>query len=412
MKELLLRTGIVIQPFHGMVDEECYIISFRNCNWKVSEFVVDVIYELQKTSSYDTLVQNLLNKYQSCDVEKATIQAISFLEQNDLIDDGSQTNQFNKNRQGNTHLWGRITILPGGTVCKIRILCFLFYKPLLIVLSILSFLWVAYAFSTSSAIMLAERIVRLPLSQLMTCYGVMLIIGFLHEIGHSSALMFFGEKPGRIGVAFYMLSCVLFSDVTCAWKLKRKARLLVDYGGIYFQSIFSGLLFLINSLWLHNATLEIVALCEAVSILGNFNPFFKYDGYWLVSDTLGSTNVFRMVVVFWKEVLHIGTKNDKAYHLPKKLKPVVVLYSVGSIVFMVYFVVFLFAALSNAFSLIYADFSNMFSCEVALTPSNVLHYVLNRFSAYLIIVLAARMLVKSIIKLFNIFSKKGERYAN
>lgn len=233
LKNITLQNGIEIHEFQGMDEEKSYIISYQNRNWKVSEIVADVIQILQYNTSSEELTVRLSEKYNLIQIDKAISHTTEFLEKNGLLK-GLNVIPPKTNR----HIWGRVTLLSETMVCKIKIFRFLFYKPFLRLFSILSLIWVVYATTTSSAADLSEQITQLPLQQIFFCYGVMLIIGLLHELGHASALMHFGEKPGRIGFAFYVVSFILFSDVTNAWKLARKERLVVDYGGIYFQCLF------------------------------------------------------------------------------------------------------------------------------------------------------------------------------
>ena len=204
----------------------------------------------------------------------------------------------------------------------------------------------------------------------------MLLIGLLHELGHANALTFFGERPGRIGIAFYILSPIMFSDVTNTWKLTRKERVIVDYGGVFFQGIFSGVLFLINLIWIHSSTLEIVAVSEAIYILGNFNPFFKYDGYWMLSDILGSTNVIQTVMDFWKGIFRFRRNNCDIQRLSFKLIIIILLYSICSLVFLVYFVFLSFGAIFNALDLIYSDIRFALSHEIVYNVPNILMFPL------------------------------------
>lgn len=402
MQNIKLQKEVEVQEFHGMDNEDSYVVSYQNRHWKVSGFVVDVIRILQQTNSFDALTTQLTKKYGLNQIDAALAHTIDFLEKNGLL--SGQTPKQTQKRI-NPHIWGRLTLFPEAIVQRIKIFCFLFYKPLLGILSTFSVLWIVYATTSSSASDLSQQIIQLPLQKLLLCYGLMLLIGLLHELGHASALMFCGEKPGRIGFAFYILSYVLFSDVSNAWKLKRMERLLVDYGGIYFQSIFSAIIYIVNFVWIHNSVLEIVTIFETILVLGNFNPFFKYDGYWMLSDVLGTTNVIKVVLEFWKGVFQGGNAKSELQPLSIKLKFVIILYTIASVVYMVYFAVFVSSTAINTTRIIYFDIKFVLTREITIGLPNIVKYITSRFSTYLFWLIIFRLVTKGIKSIYKLLKK-------
>lgn len=403
MQNITLQKEIEVQKFHGMDNEDSYVVSYQNRNWKVSEFVADVIRILQHTDSFDVLTTQLTEKYNSIQIDAAITLTINFLKKNGLIS-GQYLTQTQKMR--NPHIWGRLTLIPGSIVRRIKIFCFFFCRPFLGILSTFSLMWIVYVVTSSSAFDLSQQIIQFPLQNMFLCYGIIFLIGLLHELGHTSALMFCGKKPGRIGFAFYILSFVLFSDVTNAWKLTRKERLLVDYGGIFFQSLFSAILCIINSIWIHSYILEIVVSVEAILVLENFNPFFKYDGYWMLSDILGTTNVINFVLKFWNGIFQGRKTNRESQSLSIKLKLIIILYTIGSAVYIVYFAIFASGAAINTTRLIYSDIKFALTKEFVVSFPNILQYITNRFSTYLLWILILRLAVKGIVKFFKLCQKE------
>lgn len=123
-----------------------------------------------------------------------------------------------------------------------------------------------------------------------TAYGLFLISLFFHELGHASACSRFGVKPGSIGFTIYLIYPAFYADVSIAWKLKRWERVLVDLGGVYFQLIVAAFYALLMAFtgWsvLSTAIAIIIGSC-----VFSLNPIFKFDGYWVVSDAFGVTNL-------------------------------------------------------------------------------------------------------------------------
>lgn len=60
-----------------------------------------------------------------------------------------------------------------------------------------------------------------------------------HECGHAAACRYGGAKPGAVGAGIYVFWFVFYSDVTDSYRLGKVGRLRTDFGGIYFDAIFS-----------------------------------------------------------------------------------------------------------------------------------------------------------------------------
>jgi putative peptide zinc metalloprotease protein len=117
-------------------------------------------------------------------------------------------------------------------------------------------------------------------------YGIFLASLAAHELGHAAASSRMGVSPSGIGVVMYLIYPAFFSDVTETWRLPRRQRVLVDLGGLYFQSIFAALLCLVAALWSSPALTLGLALV-GLSLVASLNPFIRFDGYWIFIDALG-----------------------------------------------------------------------------------------------------------------------------
>lgn len=117
-------------------------------------------------------------------------------------------------------------------------------------------------------------------------------IGFLHELGHAAALARFGHTRAEIGWGVYIIFGVLYTDLSEAWRLKRMERAVVDLGGIYFHAISQiGVLAL---LFATDSTLLVyVFFFIDMQIVSSLNPFLRMDGYWLVMDLFGISDLRR-----------------------------------------------------------------------------------------------------------------------
>ena len=85
-----------------------------------------------------------------------------------------------------------------------------------------------------------------------------------------------------------------YTDVTKAWRLPRLKRAVVDLGGLYFQAILfvvlTGYVLLTQDIF----TLRLLWAMNLMMFL-TLNPVFKMDGYWLLTDLSGLSNLHRQM---------------------------------------------------------------------------------------------------------------------
>lgn len=143
------------------------------------------------------------------------------------------------------------------------------------------------------------------ISQLsMWLFLLLMLIGvFVHEIGHLTGCRYWECEHGGLGFGIYFFTPVFYADVSQTWKLSRWQRVVVDLGGIYFQLLFTVVIG--AAFWLTgNLTFLWTIVFTDLFILINLNPLIKFDGYWVVADTLGVPNLHQRI----GEILHYGTR--------------------------------------------------------------------------------------------------------
>lgn len=185
-----------------------------------------------------------------------------------------------------TGFWLRLPLLSSGlTGLLTRPLAPLFHRPVAVLLCFGIIAVTVAALSRSLAI-------NVESGAYWAGYGLFTLTLFAHELGHAAAVRRHGLAPGAIGTGIYWLFPVFYADVSIAWKLKRQQRVVVDLAGVYLQLLLAagyGVAYLVTG-W---DALRIALLLVLITNLFLFNPFLKYDGYWLVSDALGVTNLSR-----------------------------------------------------------------------------------------------------------------------
>jgi putative peptide zinc metalloprotease protein len=125
-------------------------------------------------------------------------------------------------------------------------------------------------------------------------FGLFVLSMLAHEIGHASACARYGLTVRDIGVGLYLIFPVFYSDVSAAWELTRRRRIVVDVAGTYFQLMVGTAYLLIYELsgWEVFRLGYVVVFYLSVFVL---IPVFKFDGYWLLADLLGVVNLHRQV---------------------------------------------------------------------------------------------------------------------
>ncbi len=191
--------------------------------------------------------------------------------------------------------WFRRQLLAGDTVARIARRLTLLYAPGpalgLIALIALTF---AHALTSDLEALFSGRI-------FWPAYALFALSLIAHELGHATACLRYGARPADIGFTVYWTFPALYSDVTAAWQLDRRQRVVVDLGGIFFQLIFGAgywLLYLATGWRALEAALWMI-LCGC---LFSLNPFFKLDGYWVLADALGVTHLGRQPKRLWRHL--------------------------------------------------------------------------------------------------------------
>lgn len=125
----------------------------------------------------------------------------------------------------------------------------------------------------------------------IVCTATLTALGVIvHELGHLAACSRFGASHGGIGVGMYWCMPVFYSEVNGAWMLPRFQRVIVDAGGLYLQcgyAIALGVAYLLSG---SPMILETIVWTHFL-MLHTLNPVLKYDGYWLLTDLTGISNL-------------------------------------------------------------------------------------------------------------------------
>lgn len=225
--------------------------------------------------------------------------------------------------------WFRRRLVRGATIARLAALCSAALRPAVAVVLVAAIV---------AAVVAATRLVT-PTApkQFWLSYAVFLVSLLVHELGHASACVRFGGKPSDIGIVIYLLYPSFYSDVTVAWEFRRHQRVVVDLAGVYFQLIFGAGCVAVYAVtgWepLEGALLFIMGSC-----LFSLNPILKFDGYWVVADALGVTNLGRQRMRLTRHLLALARgRAVRALPWTRFVSIALALYTVVALGFWVWF---------------------------------------------------------------------------
>jgi len=156
-----------------------------------------------------------------------------------------------------------------------------------------------------------------------------------HELGHATACRYGGAKPGKVGVGIYVVWLVFFSDVTDTYRLGKGGRLRTDFGGVYFDGIFTlafaGAYFLTGF-----EPLLIVSVINQLSILDQFSPLVRFDGYYILSDLSGVPDLFRYIKPVVKGLIPGRQADEEVKALKPWVRSVVTVWVLAAVPFLLF----------------------------------------------------------------------------
>jgi putative peptide zinc metalloprotease protein len=301
----------------GAVRKREYIISGRTRHFRLSE---SAYYILQRALAGDTFAQvtgkiNAESTAEGITEEQVESAYLRIVAQLALDGDGTDV------RPKAFGFWCRTRLFPKNLVMSIA-------RPM-------AALFRGWAAGLLVAFILAIGIValksggtRMPHEGYFYAYLLFMVSLFLHEFGHAAACYRFGQEPDEIGFTIYLIYPALYSNVTSAWRLERWRRVVVDAGGIFFQSLVGSIYAILY--WATGwAAFRVAFLMILVSVVWSLNPLFKFDGYWALSDLMGIANLHKQVWVMFTHWLNrLRSRPAPTLPWPEKVAAVLLAYSV------------------------------------------------------------------------------------
>ncbi|HET7015108.1 MAG TPA: hypothetical protein VFI65_14420 [Streptosporangiaceae bacterium] len=146
-------------------------------------------------------------------------------------------------------------------------------------------------------------------STVIAAYLIYLLAPVGHELGHAAACVRYGVAAGDIGFAVYLIFPAIYCDVTRAWLLPRRQRVVVDVAGMLFEAAVGAIFSVVGVIF--RAPVFLVA---SFMVLGNLlialNPLGRFDSYWALSDAFGISDLSKQRSSFLRQraVSYVGIR--------------------------------------------------------------------------------------------------------
>lgn len=292
-----------LNPDLRISEKESKFYVLRNISseqyWRVSGELVRFLIHFEKGGSLEEVIRSHQKEKSSYSDESSLRQLHQFAWKKAawLISSDSKPIPEPKKTKPPTYLQWSFILINSARVNRLsKKLVFLFSLPVFI-----GFVALFIAVWIQETMLVPAEIFIQPNTGFV--FVVLMFVSVLfHEFGHSSALVYSGERAGAIGGAFYLLSPVLYANVTNIWALKRRRRQLVNFAGMYFEMIFCSLGVIISILLNWDSGRSLFLLI-GTKTLWNLNPFIKSDGYWILTDVMGVSNLSQKSLAAWKGLL-------------------------------------------------------------------------------------------------------------
>lgn len=370
-----------------------YVVSYNKRSFEVSESVAQLIYILQRSTSISEVIDIF-------HVERG--RKYSEMEINVLIDkyvspiiEAYKTKRV-KPLMFSIELISELSISYFSNLLKV-----LFEKKIMIAIIIL--------FTICDIIFHSIAVINIPQMNFYSISELILLIilsSFMHELGHVSACKYFNVNHGGIGFGLYLMFPVFYADVSEIWTLSRGKRLIVNIAGVYFQFIFL-IPCLLFYFYTYNDILKYFIFAINVNLLITLNPFFKFDGYWIISDMLGVPNLRKrtneLLSYYTRKLQKNNNNRSKPYLLliNKNAKIFLLVYSLIVNLFFAYFFCYILPIFFYNFFKIYPMLITKFFILLSIGQSPDFKLILNILTQTCFFIFTVYMLLKKFFPLIK-----------
>jgi putative peptide zinc metalloprotease protein len=139
---------------------------------------------------------------------------------------------------------------------------------------------------------------NLPLSTFIGLWVLSTVISVIHEFAHGLTCKRFGGEVHDMGLLLLFFQPTMYCNVNDAWLMKSRAhKMNIAFAGGYIELLIAAVAIIgwwltDDGSFLNQFFLATAAISSIASILFNFNPLIKLDGYYALVDYLDFPNLY------------------------------------------------------------------------------------------------------------------------
>jgi putative peptide zinc metalloprotease protein len=169
----------------------------------------------------------------------------------------------------------------------------------------------------------------------------LVILKIFHELGHGLVARNYRCRVPLMGIAFMVLTPMLYTEVSDAWKLSNRLhRMRIAAAGVAVELAIASLalfawVFLPDGT-ARNAAFFVATSAWMLSLLVNLSPFMRFDGYHILGDVLGMYNHGPRAtgLACWQiRKWLLGVVEDPPEYLPRNLTRGLIAFAFGTMIY-------------------------------------------------------------------------------
>jgi putative peptide zinc metalloprotease protein len=164
----------------------------------------------------------------------------------------------------------------------------------------------------------------------------------LHELGHGLTCKYYGGEVHEIGFLLLFFQPCLYANVNDAWLFDKKwKQIMVTLAGGYVEFFVGSLFTFVWALtspgsFINVLSFQVMTICSLSTVMFNFNPLIKLDGYYLLSDFVEIPNLKEDSMTYLKYLTarYIFRMPEDRFIATKRERKVYFLYGAASTIWM------------------------------------------------------------------------------
>ena len=169
---------------------------------------------------------------------------------------------------------------------------------------------------------------------------ILLPVYAVHELAHAAVCDYYGGRPREIGTGLYYLAPFFYVDTTDAWRLSRRARIMISVAGPLSTVVISSF-FVFASYFASGFLRDILQISAFFGFYGsllNFSPVIESDGYFILSDALNIPDLRDEAFSYLKRAfLTLARRPVRAVRQSARRKRVIAIYTLAAVAWLAFF---------------------------------------------------------------------------